>query len=82
MFLVIANNIIFAAHTGPFESYAGAAGFTSPQRGEVGERSEPGEGELLSRASAPPSPQPSPPIGRGSAAEQAAISSFELARAE
>jgi DNA helicase-2/ATP-dependent DNA helicase PcrA len=38
---------------------------TSPQRGEVGERSEPGQGEQHDRESEAPSPQPSPHRGEG-----------------
>jgi len=38
---------------------------TSPQRGEVGEQSEPGEGEQAHRESDPPSPHPSPLRGEG-----------------
>src|SRR5262249_44684661 len=38
---------------------------TSPRRGEVGSRSDPGEGELAHRKSPAPSPQPSPHWGEG-----------------
>ncbi|MPZ36753.1 MAG: AAA family ATPase [Rhizobiales bacterium] len=43
----------------------GAAGFPSPQGGEGGERSEPGEGDQVYRESVPPSPHPSPQRGEG-----------------
>ncbi len=39
--------------------------FTSPLGGEVGSRSDPGEGERAYGESLAPSPQPSPPRGEG-----------------
>ena len=44
--------------------------FTSPLGGEVGERSEPGEGAVTYRDSLAPSPQPSPPRGEGARLRQ------------
>jgi DNA helicase-2/ATP-dependent DNA helicase PcrA len=54
-------------------SQAASTNPTSPHGGEVGERSEPGEGD---RESLAPSPQPSPPRGegaRGSAPENSSL---------
>jgi len=55
---------ITSPHRGEGKNHATAAAppFTSPQGGEVGERSSPGEGD---RESLAPSPQPSPPWGEG-----------------
>jgi DNA helicase II / ATP-dependent DNA helicase PcrA len=46
---------------------AAAPSFTSPQRGEVGSRSDPGEGApaVQNDIGSTPSPQPSPPRGEG-----------------
>ena len=46
-------------------STASAAGSTSPQGGEVGSRSDPGEGVRNDEGSRPPSPHPSPQRGEG-----------------
>ena len=52
-------------HTDATVSAASAAGFPSPQGGEGGEHSEPGEGDQVYRESGPPSPHPSPHRGEG-----------------
>ena len=59
------HRFILSRKSGDFARRASAPPqfFTSPLGGEVGERSEPGEGVRDSRESSAPSPQPSPPRG-------------------
>jgi excinuclease ABC subunit B len=57
------------AGVGSQTGFARDSSSTSPQRGEVGLRSNPGEGVPANEKARPPSPRPSPPRGEGEDAQ-------------
>ena len=66
---------LLAQRTGA-QSATASTNITSPQGGEVGERSSPGEGD---RESLAPSPQPSPPWGEGARSSTPQVQNQPLA---